>query len=238
MKSRRKIVKSLVFVGLVLVFALSLVPQVGAQDERGGGKLGAHNKRLKGEYAVVGRETCVVHWLVNPDNPTNPSDSVYWTSTSTMVGTAIYNGDGTGSAHVSFVELVQPIYTPIPLYPIWVEPSWPFPLPPSVLGHTVTSDISIKYSYDVSADGAITRSITPNTATGIITSGDLTGNTFAFTPFTLQGFVSKNGEQILYSNVPGQPDLVKVEIFNEDGSLYGREEQECVRSRVLTLIGK
>jgi hypothetical protein len=26
-----------------------------------------------------------------------------------------------------------------------------------------------------------------------------------------------------------------VDIFNEDGSLYGRTEQECTRSRVLTL---
>jgi hypothetical protein len=29
-----------------------------------------------------------------------------------------------------------------------------------------------------------------------------------------------------------------VDIFNEDGSLYGRTEQECTRSRVLTLISR
>ena len=61
MKSRRKIMKSFVFVGLVLVFALSLVSQSGAQ-----------NKHLKGEYAVVGQATCRTHWLVNPSNPGDP----------------------------------------------------------------------------------------------------------------------------------------------------------------------
>jgi len=229
MKSRRKIVKSLVLVGLVLLFALSLVSQSEAQNWR---------LRLRGEYAVVGEQTCICHWLVNPDNPTDPSATVYWTETSTVLGTTIYHRNGTGSAQVSIVEVMHPIYTPIPLYPIWSEPSWPFPLPPSVLGHTNTSDISLQFSYAVSADGVITRSITPNTVTGIFTSGDLTGKTFTFTPFTLTGFVSRNRETILYSSVPGQPDIITVDIFNEDGSLYGRTEQECTRSRVLTLISR
>jgi len=224
---RRKIIKSLVLVGLVLVFALSLISQLEAQ-----------NRRLRGEYAVVGEQTCICHWLVNPNNPTNPSATVYWTETSTVLGTVIFHRNGTGSSQVSLHEVMHPIYTPIPLYPYWVEPSWPFPLPPSVLGHTNTSDISLQFSYDVSADGVITRSITPDTVTGIFTSGDLTGMTFTFTPFTLKGFVSRNRETILYSSVPGQPDIITVDIFNEDGSLYGRTEQECTRSRVLTLISR
>jgi len=238
MKSRRKIVKSLVFVGLVLVFALSLAPPLGAQDGRLRGEFGAHHKRLRGEYAVVGGQTCISHWLVNPGNPTNPSATQYWTATATVLGTNIFNGDGTGSAQVSVVEVMHPIYTPIPLNSVWVVPSWPFPLPPSVLGQTNTSDISIQFTYDVSADGAITRSITPDTVTGIFTSGGLTGKTYTFTPFTFTGFVSRSRETILYSSVPGQADIITVDIFNEDGSLYGRLEQECTRSRVLTLIGR
>ncbi len=238
MESRRKMIKSLVFVGLALVFALSLVPQLGAQDGRLREEFWRHHKRLRGEYAVLGQETCIVHWLVNPNIPTNPSATPYWTTTSTMMGTAIYHANGTGSAHVSHVEVVSPIYTPIPLYPIWVEPHWPAPLPSSTLGETHTSDISIQFTYDVSADGAIVRSITPDTATGIVTSGADTGKTFTFTPFTLQGFVSRDSDTILYSNVPGQKDIITMDIFNEDGSLYGRQEKECVRSRVLTLIGR
>jgi hypothetical protein len=227
MKSRRKTIKSLVLVGLVLVFALSLVSQAEAQQ-----------RRLRGEYAVVGEQQCVCHWLVNPDNPGNPSATVYWTSTSTVLGTTIFHGNGTGSVQVSLHEVTHPIYTPIPLYPIWVEPSWPFPLPPSILGQTITSDISLQFSYVLSADGAITRTITPDTATGVFTSGPLGGKTYTFTPFTLNGFVSRNRETILYASVPGQPDIITVDIFNEDGSLYGRQEQECTRSRVLTYIGR
>jgi hypothetical protein len=222
MKSRRKRIKSLVLVGLVLVFALSLVSQAEAQ-----------NMPLSGEYAVVGEQTCICHWLVNPDNPTNPRASVYWTETSTVLGTTIFNNNGTGSAKVSLVEVIHPIYTPIPL-----SATWPSQIPPSALGQTSTSDISLQFSYVASAAGAITRTITPGTITGSFTSGSLVGKTFKFTPFTLKGFVSRSRETIVYASVPGQPDIIKVDIFNRDGSLYGRVEQNCTRSRVLTYMGK
>ena len=221
MKSRRKIVKSLVLVGLVLVFALSLVSQSQAQ-----------NMLLSGEYAVVGEQTCICHWLVNPDNPPNPRASVYWTETSTMMGTTIFNSNGTGSSRASLVEVTHPIYTPIPL-----SATWPSPIPPSVVGQTSTSDISLQFSYVASADGAITRSITPGTTTGTFTSGPLAGKTCKFSPFKLKGFVSRSRETILYASVPGQPDIITVDIFNRDGSLYGKEEAQCTRSRVLTYIG-
>lgn len=221
MKSRRKTIKSLALVGLVLVFALSLFSQAEAQ-----------NMPLSGEYAVVGEQTCICHWLVNPD-PTNPRASVYWTETSTVLGTTIFNSNGTGSAKVSLVEVIHPIYTPIPL-----SATWPSQIPPSVLGQTHTSNISLQFSYVVSATGAITRTITPGTITGSFTSGSLMGKTFKFTPFALKGFVSRSRETIVYASVPGQPDIIKVDIFNRDGSLYGKEEQQCTRSRVLTYLGK
>lgn len=109
MKSRRRIIKSFVFVGLVFVFALSLVPQLGAQ-----------NKHLKGEYAVVGEATCRTHWLVNPHGGNTSS---YFIDTHSVQGTVTFNGDGTGSGQVSTVSVTHPIYTPIPMSSFWPDPT-------------------------------------------------------------------------------------------------------------------
>lgn len=220
MKSRRKMVKSLVFVGLVLVFALSLINQIEARE-------------IRGEYAVVGETTCVSHWLVNPNNPTNPSASTYFTLTSSLQGTCTFNGNGTGSGTVSLVETFHPIYTPIPLGEYWT-----FPLPLGILGgSSSTYNISFQFTYTVSPAGAITRSQIPGTILGTFTSGGLVGKTFTSTPVTVTGFASIFNETIFLSSAPGQPEIQTVNIYNSDGSLYGTEEQECHRSRVLTLIG-
>jgi hypothetical protein len=217
MKSRRRIIKSFVFVGLVFVFALSLVPQLGAQ-----------NKHLKGEYAVVGEATCRTYWSLNPHGGTGSS---YFIHTHSAQGTVTFNGDGTGSGQVSTVSLTHPIYTPIP-----ISPYWSIPVPEGVLGQTSTDDVVFEFTYTVSPDGAITRTIT--TLHGTFTSGPHVGKTFTQTPFTLTGFVSKDKGTILLSSVPGQAEILTTDVFNVGGSLYGTEEQECHRSRVLTLISK
>jgi hypothetical protein len=225
MKNRREMIKSLVFVVLALVFALSFISQVEARE-------------IRGKYAIVGEATCVTHWLVNPNNPTNPSATPYYTLTSSVQGTTTFNGNGTGSVQASLVQILHPIYTPIPLGPYWLEPSWPFSLPPNIIGgNTETSDISFRFTYTVAPNGHVTRAVIPGTVTGTFTSGPFAGKTFTFTPFTLTGFVSIFNETILLSSVPGQPEILTTDIFNSDGSLFGRNEQECHRSRVLTLIG-
>ena len=217
MKSRRRIIKSFVFVGLVFVFALSLVPQLGAQ-----------NKQFKGEYAVVGEATCRTHWLVNPQGGTTSS---YFIHSASAQGTMTFNGDGTGSGRISSVDVTHPIYSPIPM-----APSWPDPLTDGILGQTSTNDVVIEFTYTVSPNGAITRTIT--TLQGEITSGPSAGKTFTQTPFTLTGFVSKDKGTILLSSVPGQAEDLTTEIFNQNGTPYGTQVQKCHRSRVLTLISK
>jgi len=220
MKSRRKIIKSFVFMGLVFAFTLSLVSQLGAKD-------------LKGEYAVVGEATCKTHWLVNPIGGTT---STYFIHSASAQGTVTFNGDGTGSGQISSVHVTHPIYTPIPMGPYWNWSPWPDPFPTSILGGTSTSDVVFQFTYTVSPNGAITRTITA--LQGTFTSGPSAGKTFTQTPFTLTGFVSKDKGTILLSSVPGQAEILTTDIFNEDGSFYGTEEQECHRSRVLTLISK
>ena len=127
MNSRRRIIKSFVFVGLVLVFALSLVSQSGAQ-----------NKHLKGVYAVVGEATCRTHWLVNPQGGTTSS---YFIHSASAQGTMTFNGDGTGFGQVSSVALMHPIYTPIPIVSYWENPGTG-----GILGQTVTADVEFQFT--------------------------------------------------------------------------------------------
>ncbi len=217
MKSRRRIMKLFVFAGLVLVFALSVAPQSGAQ-----------NKQLKGTYAVVGEATCRTHWVVNPAGGTT---STYFVHSASAQGTITFNGDGTGSGQISSVDVTHPIYTPIPN-----GLSWSFPLPDGILGGTSASDVTFEFTYTVSPDGRISRTIT--TFEGIFTSGPNAGKTFTQSSFTLTGFVSKDGGTILLSSDPSQAEIISSDLFNTDGSFYGSREQECHRSRVLTLISK
>jgi len=219
MKSRRKIIKSLVFVGLVLVFALSLVPQLGAQ-----------NKHLKGEYAVIGQATCLTHWLVNPHGG---NTSTYFVHTASAQGTVTFNEDGTGSGRIYSVDITLPIYTPIPIGSYWSDPETD-----GILGHTSTNVVEFQFTYTVSPDRAISRTIT--NLQGEITSGPSAGKFFTQTPFTLTGSVSKDKRTILLSSVPGQAEILTTEIYNDENhnSFYGRQEQECHRSRILTLISK
>jgi len=217
MKSKRRIIRSFVFVGLVLVFALSLVSQSGAKD-----------KHLKGEYALVGQATCLTHWLVNPQGS---NTSTYFVHTASAQGIVTFNGDGTGSGRVYSVDITLPIYTPIPMGSYWSDPTTP-----GILGHTSTNVVEFQFTYTVAPDGAISRTIT--NLEGTITSGPSTGKTFTQDPFTLTGFVSKDKGTILLSSVPGQTEDLTTEIFNPDGTHYGTQQQECHRSRVLTFLGK
>lgn len=217
MKSKRRIIRSFFFVALVLVLALSVTSQSGAQ-----------NKPLKGEYAVVGQATCLTRWLEFPEDVTIDLRFVH---TASAQGTVTFNGDGTGSGRIYSVDITLPIYTPIPTWS-----SWPSPVSPGILGRTSTNYVDFQFTYTVSPDGAISRTLT--NFEGTITSGASTGKTFTQTLFTLTGFVSKDKGTILLSSVPGQAEDLTTEIFNADGTPYGTQQQECHRTRILTLISK
>jgi hypothetical protein len=216
MKSRRRMMKSFVFVGLVLVFALSFVSQSGAQ------------KQLKGVYAVVGEATCRTHWVINP---AGGDTSTYLIHSASAQGKITFNGDGTGTGQISSVDVTHPIYTPIPLGSFWSDP-----LTAGILGGTSTSDVVFDFTYTVAPDGAISRTIT--SLQGTFTSGPHAGMTFTQSPFTLTGFVSKDGGTIFLSSVPGQAEIITSDLIDANGKFYGSREQECHRTRVLTLISK
>jgi hypothetical protein len=219
MKSRRKIMKSFVFVGLVFVFALSLVSQSGAQ-----------NKHLKGVYALVGQATCLTHWVINPHGG---NTSTYFVHTASAQGTVTFNGDGTGSGRIYSVDITLPIYTPIPMGSYWSDPTTA-----GILGHTSTNFVDFQFTYTVTPDGSISRTIT--NLEGTITSGPSAGKFFTQTSFTLTGFVSKDKGTISLSSVPGQAEDLTTNIYNDQNfaSFYGSQQQECHRTRILTFLGK
>jgi hypothetical protein len=219
MKNRRKIIKSFVFVGLVFVFALSAVSQSGAKD-----------KQLTGVYAVVGQATCLTRWSVPPSDV---ETDVRFVHSASAQGTITFNGDGTGSGRIYSVDVTHPIYTNIPTGSYWSPP-----FSNNILGRTSTNVVEFQFTYTVSPDGAISRTIIDGTFLGEITSGPSQGKFFTNNSFTLTGFVSKDQGTILLSSVPGQAETITVDIYNDENLQvpYGREEQQCHRSRVLTLI--
>jgi hypothetical protein len=231
MKSRNRFIKSFVFVGLVLVFALSVASQSGAKDEH-----------LKGVYALVGQSTCVTSWS---KFPTNVTTDVRFVHSSSAQGTITFNEDGTGSGRIYSVDITHPIYTPIPQWSYWpgsADPSDP-PIPwilENVLGRTGTNYVDFQFIFTVAPDGAITRTIIDGTFLGKITSGPSEGKFFTNNSFTLTGFVSKDRGTILLSSVPGQEEKITVDIYDDEDLQvpYGQQERQCHRTRVLTLISK
>ena len=204
--------------GLVFVFALSLVSQSGAQ-----------NKHLKGEYAVVGEATCRTHWLVNPDGGTTSTYFVHSAS-----------AQGTDNLQWGWNWIGTNIICRCNASNLYSHPNGSL-LVISVhrMGYLGERVRAMSYSSLLIPSHQMERiSRTITTLEGTFTSGPHAGKTFTQSPFTLTGFVSKDKGTILLSSVPGQAEIITSDIFDEDGSFYGRREQECHRSRVLTLISK
>ena len=237
MKSRRRIMKSFVFVGLVLVFALSLVSYSEAQKD-------PKPIVLKGDYGIVGQDVCVGHWTQNPNGP-NAYDS-HWTVTSTIRGIATFNTNGTGTADVKKVTIVHPIYTPIPSASLWGLPIPPLPLDETSVS---VSNVSSEFRYEIYSDRAIGRHIT---SSGQYISGGNAGKFIRMSDeFTLTGFISSDMQTIIETSAVNEPvgpmDYTStVSICNnfncEDVEgvvgVYGVQEQTCQRTRILTLISK
>jgi len=235
MKSKRKIVKLLFFVGLVLVFTLSLVSYSEAQKDK--------PITIKGDYGVIGYDTCVGRWIQNPYNP-NAVIKTHWTTTSTIRGIITFNNDGTGTADVKKVTITHPIYTPIP-----DTPFWNLPLPPTLpfdAAAASVSNISSEFTYQVNPERGMWRHIS---SWGQFISGPHSGKFISpMDEFSLTGFISTDMQTIIESTPVNDPvgpaDYTStVYIWNNSGpagyaDLYAIQEQTCQRTRILTLISK
>jgi hypothetical protein len=228
---KRSIIKSLVLVVLVLVFALSFVSPSEAQKT-------PKPVVLKGTYGVIGEDICVAHWTTAPGG----GSTTYWTKTSTMQGTAIFYTDGTGTAEVNQVTITHPIYTPIPIGPYFLRDPWPQPPGSLPLGSITTSHISTAFTYKIDPlTRSISRTITNGSGTFISGSG-LDGKTYTFTGFDTLGYVSLDTQTIIgaspvYNPLGGlENPIMSVTIYNEDNSIYGVQDEMCQRVRSSVLI--
>lgn len=228
---KRNIVKLLVLVILIVVFAISFVSPSEAQK--------AHKPIvLKGTYGLIGEDICVAHWTTAPGG----GSTTYWTKTSTMQGTAVFDADGTGTAEVDQVTITHPIYTPIPILPYFSRPSWPQPPETLPLGSVTTSHISTAFTYKIDPlTRSISRTITNGSGT-FISGGGLEGKTYAFTGFDTLGYVSLDTQTIvgaspIYNPLGGlENPIMTVTIYNEDESIYGVQDEICQRIRSSVLI--
>ena len=230
---KRSIIKSLVLVVLVLVFALSFVSPSEAQRT-------PRPIVLKGTYGVIGQDICVAHWTTVPGG----GSTTYWTKTSTMQGTAIFNTDGTGTAEIDEVTIIHPIYTPIPIGPYFSRDPWPQPPESLPLGFITTSQISTAFTYHIDPlTRTISRTIT-NASGTIISGSGLDGKTFTSTGFDTLGYVSLDKQTIIgaspvYNPLGGlENPIMSVTFYNEDNSIYGVQDQMCQRVRSSVLIIK
>ncbi len=231
-------IKTAVLMGLVLVFALSLVSQSEAQKS-------PKPVVLKGTYGVTGQVVCVAHWTTAPGD----GSTTYWTKTSTMQGTAVFNADGTGTAEIDQVTITHPIYTPIPIGPYFSRPSWPQPPGTLPLGSVTTSHVSTAFTYKIDASTrSISRTITGGSGT-FISGGNLVGKTYTFTGFDTLGFVSLDTQTIIGASPVYDPNgtsdqledpVMTVTIYNSadqsESNIYGIQDEMCQRVRSSVLI--
>lgn len=241
---KKSIIKSLVLVVLVLVFAIAFVSPSEAEKK-------IKPIVLEGTYGLTGQDICVVHWTTVPGG----GSTTYWTKTATMQGTAIFNSNGTGSAEVEEVTIIHPIYTPIPIGPYWgfnggnilTIPSsinyldWTNP-PSLPVGSISTNHVSTTFDYKIDP---VTRSIVRTITSGLGTfSSGLPGKTFTFTSFDTLGYVSLDTQTIIAASPVYNPNpppelenpIMTVTIKNSDGTVYGVEDQMCQRIRNAVLI--
>ncbi len=229
---KRSIVKSLLFVVLVLAFAFSFVNPSEAEKK-------IKPIVLEGTYGIIGEDICVAHWTTVP---APGGSTTYWTKTSTMQGTAVFNADGTGTAEVDQVTITHPIYTPIPIGPYFLRPAWPQPPESLPLGSITTSHVSTAFTYKIDpVTRSISRTITGGSGT-FISGGGLEGKSYTFTSFDTLGYVSLDTQTIVGAspvyNPLGGPEnpIMTVTIYNEDNSIYGVQDEMCQRIRSSVLI--
>jgi hypothetical protein len=228
MKSKRKIVKLLFFVGLVLVFTLSLVSYSEAEKDK--------PIKIKGSYGVVGQDICVNHWKQNP-NP-NATYDTHWTSTSTIRGVATFYTDGTGRSDVKKVTITHPIYSPIPSAPFWTA----VPNVPLDASSVSVNNISNEFTYGVNPERGMWRII--HTSSGVFVFGTLIGKyVVPESESSLTGFISSDMQTIIESTPINDPigprDYTSIVYLCNDvdcTDVYAIQEQTCQKTRTFTLI--
>jgi len=168
---------------------------------------------IKGDYAIVGTDTCVSHQVSHHRDP----DTANWTKTNNFQGTITFNDNGTGVAKLTLVSLMYP------------------------KGETTTIDVVAPVIYSI--DPASRLMTVTFILTGHVTSGDFINKWLKTSSFTLTGIVPDDFKTILLSSAvdrtPTQADYTTlVEFYNDKNfkHLYHSYQDVCGRMGTLSLM--
>jgi hypothetical protein len=199
-----------------------------------GGADAASPKKLKGEYAFTGNGSCLFAPGSDP-GPGNPTPGVAlpnsgfnanlqplvnatsFSSSSSVEGVRIFNGDGTGTlkgTSVFTTERPTPGPTGYPSFPASAS----------------SNTFSASFKYTINSDDTFEVELV-GLMTGTFLAGPRTGQTFTIDTIPLTGLINKNGDTLTLASV-----VPTVEIMTfSNGDVWPRI---CHRSRVLIKMDK
>jgi hypothetical protein len=191
----------------------------------------ADSPNLKGAYGFTGTAACLVapgsaatgpapgNTAPLPNagfNPTTltPIDGKVFSNSFSVEGIRTFNGDGTGTAKGTGVEITVPPTPQPPGYPSF---------PPGAS----SENFSFSFTYTINGDGSWSSTMVPGSYSGTIVTGGRAGQTYtidALPPLT--GLISQNGQTLLVAHTA--PTVETLTFSN--GDVWPRI---CHRSRVL-----
>ena len=207
---KESIIKSLVLVILVLVFAVSFVSPTEAQKK-------VKPVVLKGTYGVIGHDVCVGNWFFG-----GPPD-IYWTKTSTIQGTATFYPDETGMGEFDQLSIIHPLNMSSPGSTSTTKIS---------ITYTYSIDpVTREITQVISGSGQFTSTSAP------LAGKYLTFETYTQTGFVSLDKGTIISSTIPINSDPDQFTRI-VSIWNdpEHTQLYGEQQETCQRNRVSTQI--
>jgi hypothetical protein len=138
-----------------------------------------NNLKISGEYALMGRRSCIYTPLGFNDNLTPIVPASVASNSITTQGICTFKRDGTGTMEGTGVQIVPP----------------PAPSPGTPAASSF--DFSFPFTYDVADDGTITIDADENSFQAKYDTGPFTGVTFTFDKFSLSGMVSADHKTLM-----------------------------------------
>jgi hypothetical protein len=199
-----------------------------------GGADAASPKKLKGEYAFTGTGSCLVAPGSDP-GPGNPTPGVAlpnsgfnaslqplvnataYTTSSSVEGVRIFNGDGTGTVKGTAV-IINERPTPGPTG----YPSFP--------AGAFSTAFSASFTYKVNSDDTFETELAGPLTTTTLT-GPGVGQTSTVDTILLTGLINKNGDTLTLASIVPTVETVT----SSSGAVFPRI---CHRSRVLIKMDK
>jgi hypothetical protein len=174
--------------------------------------------QLKGEYAVTGSNGCLYSGSGFTSLFTPVADRTFST-TGSVEGIRVFNGDGTGTIKATEVEVLPPT-------PVAAGSTGTPPVPDAS-----TATFSFSFTYTVNNDGTFSTQLVPGTFLGTFVQGPRTGQTFTVDNIQLTGLLTNENKVLTLASTQAAVETVTY-------STGEVRQRVCHRSRVLSWIGQ